>query len=242
MKTVLSEKQKELLNAPLDRKKVKIRQQGGRDLSYIESWHAISEMNRIFGFEGWDRETIYCKEVSRVECKIGKEPYRKDGYKIGYEAKVRITIYGSEPLRTTLREGTGHGCGTMSDLFDCIESAAKEAESDAMKRALMTFGNQFGLALYDKLQRNVEDIVETKTPKAEPTPEQKLLLANNAADKYLTELKGTPTTSIEALDKKYKTTLESINARYPELAKKINDAVSLKRKESEDLLKKFEES
>ena len=26
-----------------------------------------------------------------------------------------------------------------------------------MKRALMTFGNQFGLALYDKEQRNVED-------------------------------------------------------------------------------------
>ena len=36
------------------------------------------------------------------------------------------------------------------------ESAVKEAESDAMKRALMTFGNHFGLALYDKEQSNVE--------------------------------------------------------------------------------------
>ena len=37
------------------------------------------------------------------------------------------------------------------------ESAIKEAETDATKRALMTFGNQFGLALYDKEQREVAD-------------------------------------------------------------------------------------
>ncbi len=35
------------------------------------------------------------------------------------------------------------------------ESALKEAETDAMKRALMTFGNPFGLALHDKAQRQV---------------------------------------------------------------------------------------
>lgn len=54
------------------------------------------------------------------------------------------------------REGTGHGSGQQADLYDAIESAAKEAESDAMKRAMMTFGNPFGLALYDKTQENVE--------------------------------------------------------------------------------------
>jgi hypothetical protein len=41
------------------------------------------------------------------------------------------------------------------DLGLAHESALKEAETDAMKRALMTFGNPFGLALYDKEQRNV---------------------------------------------------------------------------------------
>jgi DNA repair and recombination protein RAD52 len=24
----------------------------------IEGWHAIAEANRVFGFEGWDRETV----------------------------------------------------------------------------------------------------------------------------------------------------------------------------------------
>ena len=36
----------------------------------------------------------------------------------------------------------------------------KEAETDARKRALMTFGNPFGLALYDKTQANVADEVD----------------------------------------------------------------------------------
>jgi hypothetical protein len=35
------------------------------------------------------------------------------------------------------------------------ESAIKEAETDAMKRALATFGNPFGLALYDRERRGV---------------------------------------------------------------------------------------
>jgi hypothetical protein len=39
------------------------------------------------------------------------------------------------------------------DLCLAHESAIKEAETDAMKCALMTFGNPFGLALYDKAQR-----------------------------------------------------------------------------------------
>ncbi len=41
------------------------------------------------------------------------------------------------------------------DLGLAHESAIKEAETDAMKRALVTFGNPFGLALYDKSQRKV---------------------------------------------------------------------------------------
>lgn len=39
---------------------------------------------------------------------------------------------------------------------------SKEAETDAMKRALMTFGNPFGLALYDKRQREVTGAAEMR--------------------------------------------------------------------------------
>lgn len=114
-------------------------------MSYIEGWKAIEEANRIFGFS-WNRETIYCKEVSRYEYEIKN---KGTGWKVGYEAKVRITI------GDVVKEGTGHGSGTAKDLFDCMEGAAKEAETDAMKRAFMTLGYPFGLALYDKQQANV---------------------------------------------------------------------------------------
>ena len=53
------------------------------------------------------------------------------------------------------REGCGAGHGILKDLGEAHESALKEAETDAMKRALMTFGNPFGLALYDKARENV---------------------------------------------------------------------------------------
>ncbi len=139
----------EELAKPLDPKNVKSRSKGNFNLSYIEGWWAIMEANRIFGFDGWDRDTMYNKEVCRHE-------YDKQGtkmYKVGYEAKVAITIVGD---RTLTRMGTGHGSGIAKDLFDAIEGAAKEAETDAMKRALMTFGHQFGLALYDKTQKYVQ--------------------------------------------------------------------------------------
>ena len=142
-----------LLKAPLSSANIKTRKMAGRTLSYLEGWVAIAEANRIFGHDGWDRQTVYCKEVSRQEVKIGQQ--QKAGWKVGYEAKVRITVAADSEAREVVREGTGHGNGTMTDLFDCIESAAKEAETDAMKRALMTFGNPFGLALYDKEQKNV---------------------------------------------------------------------------------------
>ncbi len=53
------------------------------------------------------------------------------------------------------REGCGSGQGRGKSPGEAHESALKEAETDAMKRALTTFGNPFGLALYDKEQHGV---------------------------------------------------------------------------------------
>jgi len=147
---MFTKEQIEELEAPLSRDVVSTRSQAGRNLSYIEGWHAIAEANRIFGFGNWDRETVYCREVSRVD-NAGKSG---DLWKVGYEAEVRIVVRGPE-RDTVARTGTGLGSGISKDLFEAIEGAAKEAETDAMKRALMTFGNPFGLALYDKTQKNV---------------------------------------------------------------------------------------
>ena len=51
------------LRRNLDHRQVRTREAHGREISYIEGWYAISEANRIFGFDGWSRETIEPKCV-----------------------------------------------------------------------------------------------------------------------------------------------------------------------------------
>ncbi len=181
------------LEKPLDRSRVKQREQSGRQVSYIEGWHAQAEANRIFGFDGWKSETTYCKEACRYQVKVGKtNPV--DGWKVGYEAHVRLTV------GCVVREGVGHGSGHAKDLFDAIESAAKEAETDAMKRAFKSFGNVFGLALYDKTQANVCD-----TAAIEAAEKMKQELALPSPIELSAEIAGANTVlELEAIKEKYK--------------------------------------
>ncbi|WP_411872148.1 RAD52 family DNA repair protein [Vulcanococcus limneticus] len=153
------------LAAPLDRAHVRQREQGRSSVSYLEGWQVIAEANRIFGFDGWQRQTIAQHCVNERERPIGRD--QKPGWGVTYTAQVRITVGG--PGQTpVIREGSGAGHGIDCDLGQAHESAIKEAETDAMKRALMTFGNPFGLALYDKRQRQVS-AVPAAAPAAGPT-------------------------------------------------------------------------
>lgn len=154
--TTFSDEQKKLLAADLLKSNVKSREQSGRKLSFIEGWWAISEANRIFGFDGWSSETLEVKCVSEKPRKLRDGA---DAWGVTYIAKCRISIGFSDTL---VREGCGTGHGIDRDLGQAHESAIKEAETDARKRALMTFGNQFGLALYDKTQENVTDDTNTR--------------------------------------------------------------------------------
>ena len=52
-----SVKQVQALRRSLDHRHVCARKVNGREFSYIEGWYAISQANRIFGFDGWNRET-----------------------------------------------------------------------------------------------------------------------------------------------------------------------------------------
>lgn len=178
MKTFLSHEQEQRLNSPLLAKHVKHREQSGRKLSYIEGWHAIAEANRIFGFGAWNRETIEIKCVAERERTIGRS--QDAGWGVTYIARVRITVTG-EGGHTIIREGCGSGHGIDRDLGQAHESALKEAETDAMKRGLMTFGNPFGLALYDKDQSNVQSAESTKAQFIESVKRQ-VLSAYDAAE------------------------------------------------------------
>jgi hypothetical protein len=62
--------------------------------------------------------------------------------------KVRIAVRAG--AITITREGCGSGEAKALSPGEAHEIALKAAETDATKRALATFGNPFGLALYDR--------------------------------------------------------------------------------------------
>jgi DNA recombination protein Rad52 len=117
----------------------------GATLSYVEGWHSIAEANRIFGYDAWDRQTMTLKCVW--------EGLRQGVHACSYIARVRVRVRTGDTM--VCREGCGSGHGTGVIPGEAHESAIKEAETDAMKRALATFGNPFGLALYDRERRGV---------------------------------------------------------------------------------------
>lgn len=147
-----TEQAKAELAKPLDKRHVKP-PAPGKYGDYVEGWHVIAEANRIFGFDGWTRETVSMLETNRELLSLTGKNGAYQQWRVGFVAKVRVSAGG------IVREGTGFGSGMGKPeaLGEAIESAVKEAETDAMKRALMTFGNPFGLALYDKTQANVSD-------------------------------------------------------------------------------------
>lgn len=105
--------------------------------SYIEASHAIAEANRIFGFDGWNRETITTDCVwqggsnGNIAC--------------SYTAQVRVSVRAGDSI--IRRESCGSGKGEGLTPGEAHEKALNDAETDAMQWALSTFGNPFGLGL-----------------------------------------------------------------------------------------------
>jgi hypothetical protein len=133
-----SAKQVQALRRDLDQRYVRTREAHGRELSYLEGWYAISEANRIFGFDAWNRETVESR------CVLARE--NRGNFLAVYMAKVRITVHANGAA--TIREGHGTGEGRGMSPGEVHDMALKAAETDATKRALATFGKPFGLELY----------------------------------------------------------------------------------------------
>jgi hypothetical protein len=139
----LSEEQVDALQTKLDPANVR-RREGKFD--YIEAHHAIREANRIFGPAGWVRDSgdMRCVFDGEYAGKGGKT-----GYLVCYTCRVTVRVRTEEGWIASDGWGYGESIGYSSP-GQCHEGAIKEAESDAMKRALVKFGDPFGLALYDK--------------------------------------------------------------------------------------------
>ncbi len=155
-----SSKQVAALRRSVDQRHIRIRHSNGRELSYLEGWYVISQANRIFGFDGWSRETLESK------CVLSRE--NRGYFTAVYTAKVRLTVQANGI--TIIREGHGTGEGRGEFPGEVHDTALKAAETDATKRALATFGRPFGLELYRGSQSARHAQASEQIRRAVPAP------------------------------------------------------------------------
>ena len=73
----------------------------------------IAEANRIFGFDGWQRQTIAIRCVAEAERLIGARGMSRDqkpGWGVTHTARVRVTVTTGD-IQPLVREGSGAGHG-----------------------------------------------------------------------------------------------------------------------------------
>lgn len=140
-----------MLNQPIKEGLISFRKgAGGKKLKYIKVDRAIDAANRIFGYGQWGY-----KVVSRNQGVISLE--RKGDVlstvnRCVYYADIELYVNGA------IYPFPGDGVGIVQyETIEGHETARKDAVSDALKRALRHYGDQFGLSLYDP-----EDLVESE--------------------------------------------------------------------------------
>ncbi len=146
------------LRKPLDKQYVK-EPPAGKYGQYIEGHHAIREANRIFNFQ-WSHTVDSLTEASRDLVDLGQNNKQ---WRVCYVCTVTVEFNGVRHAGVA----AGQGQAKPNNLGDAIESAAKESETDALKRALVKFGDPFALALYDKTKAHVADTAEIERQIAE---------------------------------------------------------------------------
>ena len=139
-----NEEQVGALSEDLDQDKARICLHGGREIPCLDGWWLIHEANRIFGFGKWDRRT---EELILVQEREIEEDYGVSVFHVSYVSKVSITVQAPHAEENIVREATGAGHCSSVNAGLAHEVAAKTAEIDGMKNALMTFGFPFGLGL-----------------------------------------------------------------------------------------------
>lgn len=136
------------LRKPLNGTRIAKRQQGGKQLSYLESWDVRAHLIRVFGYGNFDVETLEQGLVGTREYVSSGE---KDMVECIWFAKVRLTIRtpDGERLCRFTESAVGSTSGPANMIGEHHDNAIKTAASDAMKRCAINLGTQFGLSLYD---------------------------------------------------------------------------------------------
>ncbi len=154
---MFSKEQIEILNEELNSNRIKTREKGNINLSYIEGFDVIDTANKVFGFGNWSYS------ISKLD-QVSQEVNQNQNNVVCYKAVVQIQIHNNDHSQTVSRQDVGFGTGVAKSLADAHEGSAKEAVTDAIKRCFRSFGNQFGNSLYDKSRNQNQDSSYQKPP------------------------------------------------------------------------------
>src|SRR5437899_8909098 len=110
----------------------------GMELKYIKGDDAIGVANDIFGYGKWGYRVV------NREHKVVED--RQKGPMDVYICDIELYVAGA------MFPFSGDGMGVVNDPYtvEMHDMARHTAETDAVKRALRFYGDQFGLSLYDK--------------------------------------------------------------------------------------------
>jgi recombination DNA repair RAD52 pathway protein len=194
----LTQAQIDLLMKDLHPGRVKSRKQGGASLSYLEAYDVKAMLIRVFGFGGFDAEVIKTEVLE-----INRNPEAKDTKGNVYTqiealatSTVKLTIHAESYVNPASDTGemvwsedtvyieTAAASQKGRDVGEVVDFAIKTASSDALKRAAIYLGTQFGLSLYrdGSTSEVVRKIVAPgqEWPNEKPlTDEQKKMLADS---------------------------------------------------------------
>lgn len=134
---MITQEQHDILLKGINASRIAKRQGGGgRSLSYLEAWDVKAHLIRIFGFGEWSWDVVSADLA--FEHENGK-------WNVGYKVVGTLRIHATGATYTEAAVGSA----TLPQRGEAHDMAIKTAESDALKRAAINLGDQFGLSLYN---------------------------------------------------------------------------------------------
>lgn len=184
---MLNQQQYDQLLKPLNASRVAKRSQAGRSLSYLEAWDVKAHLNRIFGFLNWSADV--------VSADLAFEDHNDKGqWQVGYKVVLCLRVNGASYTEAAV------GSASLPQRGEAHDMAVKTAESDALKRAAINLGTQFGLSLYDNgslkdvvgrtLDRDASDTVSEPAPAGQPGPLVTEISDSEGADVWIESMKA----------------------------------------------------
>jgi recombination DNA repair RAD52 pathway protein len=145
----LSVRQLTALMADLNPGRISNLKRGSGSLSYLEAWDVKATLIKVFGFGGFS-----AKAETKIErIFTGEEVGANSKWTVLASAHVELYIHqlGAVYTEGAVSSQAGSQVGEVADF------AVKTAESDALKRAAIYLGTQFGLSLYNN--GSTQDII-----------------------------------------------------------------------------------